>query len=236
MYCPNCGKEVTSDFCTNCGFDTRQPVNRPFAPAPPPKKKMSGCGCLAAVAVFFALGFILLLVVFGISEAGSPHTAVPEQTAAPVRSAAEETAAPQTSAVPQETETVTETQTEPATVSVTEEETSSETAGRLSYEDYVKAFETGEFPGVDPDFKAYMDEYERFFDRYISIMYNLSSDNTAGVVTDYFEMLEQYTEWTQKIEAVDTDKLSPADSAYYTYITLKVTSKMYAAALAASGE
>ena len=72
MYCPNCGKELPSDndFCIYCGMRLVQPTQVPPATPPPVTEpaapKTAKRGVLLAV-IYFALGFLGILVNYGIT-------------------------------------------------------------------------------------------------------------------------------------------------------------------------
>ena len=80
--------------------------------------------------------------------------------------------------------------------------------------------------GVTPEFKQMMDNYEAFFDEYISFMYKLGDENDSNDLSalgDYFSMLEKEAKIMSEMEAIDEKELSDADAAYY----LEVTSRIY---------
>lgn len=80
---------------------------------------------------------------------------------------------------------------------------------------------------VSADFKKMMDEYESFMDSYVEFMqeYKNSSDPTS-MMTQYSEMIKEYGEFMNKVNAVETDKLSAADYAYYLEVTARVSKKL----------
>ena len=90
--------------------------------------------------------------------------------------------------------------------------------------------ETGETAAsteVTPELKAFLDEYEAFFDEYIEFMkkYNSSGD-TVSLMSDYLQMLEKYTSFTEAVEKYDSDEMSDADRAYYIEVTTRVSKKL----------
>lgn len=80
---------------------------------------------------------------------------------------------------------------------------------------------------VTPELKAFLDEYEAFFDEYIEFMkkYNSSGD-TVSLMSDYLQMLEKYTSFTEAVEKYDSDEMSDADRAYYIEVTTRVSKKL----------
>ena len=80
---------------------------------------------------------------------------------------------------------------------------------------------------VTASFKEMMDGYESFMGDYVEFMKKYkSSDNVASMLSDYTEMMQKYTDWAAKIDEVDSDSLSPADSAYYLEVQGRVLQKM----------
>lgn len=98
----------------------------------------------------------------------------------------------------------------------------------LSIEEIKKLIENGDYSLVTPEFKETMDSYEAFCDDYIKFMKDYQSGDMdfSKMLEDYTKMLSDMGEWTTKIEEMDTENLSPADSAYYTLVTLRVSKKM----------
>jgi RNA polymerase subunit RPABC4/transcription elongation factor Spt4 len=81
--------------------------------------------------------------------------------------------------------------------------------------------------GVDPDLKAFLDEYEEFMNQYTDFMVKYeSSDDALGMMLDYTKMLQEYAEFTDKLEKYDTKEMSDADAAYYLEVTSRVTANM----------
>lgn len=80
---------------------------------------------------------------------------------------------------------------------------------------------------VTPELKAFLDEYEAFFDEYIEFMkkYNNSGD-TVSLMSDYLQMLEKYTSFTEAVEKYDSEEMSDADRAYYIEVTTRVSKKL----------
>ena len=47
-----------------------------------------------------------------------------------------------------------------------------------------------------------------------------------GMLNDLTTMMQKEQEWINKINAIDTASLSPADDAYYVLVTLRVNQKL----------
>lgn len=85
---------------------------------------------------------------------------------------------------------------------------------------------------VDPDLKAFLDEYEEFIDDYIKFMKKYGeSDDTVSMLTDYTEMMSKYADFAEKLDKYDSDTMSPADAAYYIEVTTRCSKKLAEASL-----
>ncbi len=81
---------------------------------------------------------------------------------------------------------------------------------------------------IRPDFKQAMDSYEKFFDEYIAFMKEYqTSDNPLGMITEYLEFMTQYSEAMEDLQNMDTTSMTPAESAYYTEVMLRINQKLY---------
>lgn len=65
-----------------------------------------------------------------------------------------------------------------------------------------------------------MNDYVDFMKKYTS------SDNPAGLMKDYTEIVSKYADWGKKIDDIDEDSLSKADYDYYIDVTARVTKKL----------
>ncbi len=81
--------------------------------------------------------------------------------------------------------------------------------------------------GVDPDLKAFLDEYEAFMDQYIAFMQKYQANPTdLGLLMEYADMMQEYADFIDKVDAYDSDEMSTADAAYYLEVTTRCTQKM----------
>lgn len=81
---------------------------------------------------------------------------------------------------------------------------------------------------IRPDFKQAMDSYEKFFDEYIAFMKEYqTSDNPLGMIAEYLEFMTQYSEAMEDLQNMDTTSMTPAESAYYTEVMLRINQKLY---------
>lgn len=81
--------------------------------------------------------------------------------------------------------------------------------------------------GVSPEFKAYMDSYEAFFDEYLDFMESADEDEDGfGYLLRYAAMMERYVEVMDSLEAVDEEALSTADEVYYLEVLSRINRKL----------
>ncbi|MDD6482357.1 MAG: hypothetical protein PUF65_08875 [Lachnospiraceae bacterium] len=85
---------------------------------------------------------------------------------------------------------------------------------------------------VNPDLKAFLDEYEDFVDRYVEFMnkYN-QSDADVTMLADYADILKEYDEFNKSLEKYDADTMSESDAAYYIEVTTRCSEKLAKVAL-----
>ena len=86
--------------------------------------------------------------------------------------------------------------------------------------------------GIRPEFRKTMEDYEAFYDEYIAFMekYNNSSD-PAGMMMDYLSLMNRLSEWEKSIDRINEDELSTEELLLYNEVTLRVASKLNAAAI-----
>ena len=79
----------------------------------------------------------------------------------------------------------------------------------------------GETIEVHEDFKQYMDDFEAFFDEYVEIMSEDDPDEFA-----LLEMMTEYLEMIESMDALSDAELSEGDLAYYLAITTRIYAKL----------
>lgn len=80
---------------------------------------------------------------------------------------------------------------------------------------------------VDPDLKAFLDEYEEFMYDYIDFMAEYEeSDDVFAMLDDYTKLMTKYAEFAEELEEYDPDEMTAADAAYYLEVTNRVNQKM----------
>lgn len=81
--------------------------------------------------------------------------------------------------------------------------------------------------GINPDFKAMMDSYERFFNSYVEFMKKYSrSNDPLGMLADYTDYMSKYMDAMDKLEKIDTDELSTEDYKYYIDVMARIQKKL----------
>ena len=79
---------------------------------------------------------------------------------------------------------------------------------------------------VTPEFKEMLDSYETFMDHYVEIAKQAETSTDAQLLSEYGTLLQEEADWIAKIEAIDPNTLSAADSAYYVAVTGRVLVKV----------
>lgn len=70
--------------------------------------------------------------------------------------------------------------------------------------------------GISIEFKEAMDSYEAFFDEYAEFMKKFSkSGNAVGMMLDYSSYMTKYADAMDKLNKVDTEKLTIEEQKYY---------------------
>ena len=82
---------------------------------------------------------------------------------------------------------------------------------------------------IRPEVKEFLDAYEACMDEYVAFMQKyLNADPTSMVsmMGDYYSILARYTEFAEKIDALDESELTNAELAYYLEVTNRVNQKL----------
>lgn len=79
---------------------------------------------------------------------------------------------------------------------------------------------------VTPEFKEMLDSYETFMDHYVEIAKQAETSTDAQLLSEYGTLLQEEADWIDKIDAIDPNTLSAADSAYYVAVTGRVFAKV----------
>ena len=85
---------------------------------------------------------------------------------------------------------------------------------------------------IRPEVKEFLDAYEACMDEYVEFMkkyVNADPTNLVAMMGDYYKMLDRYTEYAEKIDAMDESELTNAELAYYLEVTNRVSQKLLTA-------
>ena len=96
--------------------------------------------------------------------------------------------------------------------------------GKTSANGESKASQT-DANGVSLEFKAQMDEYEKFFDEFVEF-FEKYDENDPSMYVQYATMMAQYAKTTEALQSIDEDSLSTADHYYYVEVTARITAKL----------
>ena len=107
-----------------------------------------------------------------------------------------------------------------------------ETAEPKETEEPEETEEPAEEPTEEPeevsaDFKAAMDKYEAFIDEYVTFIKKYEEEGRPlSMLSEYTELMTQYTEFAETMAAYNGDNLSAADYAYYIEVMGRVSQKL----------
>ena len=82
---------------------------------------------------------------------------------------------------------------------------------------------------VRPECREFLDSYEACMNEYVDFMKKYMNADAASVVSmmgDYYKILARYTEYAEKIDALDQSELTNAELAYYLEVTNRVSQKL----------
>ncbi len=81
--------------------------------------------------------------------------------------------------------------------------------------------------GIRPEFKELLDSYEAFFDSYAEFMQKYKeSGNSAAMLTDYLDFMNQYLDMSEKLNALGEEEMNDEEAAYYLEVTLRISQKL----------
>ena len=83
--------------------------------------------------------------------------------------------------------------------------------------------------GIRPEVKEFLDAYEACMDEYAEFMkryMNADAADTLAMMGDYYRILAGYTEYAEKLDALDESELTDAELAYYLEVTNRVSQKL----------
>lgn len=116
----------------------------------------------------------------------------------------------------------TESQTEPVTEVQEQTQAATEEVTQPATEPQAE-----ESSHVNPELKAFLDEYEAFMDKYVEFMQKYkNSTDTLSMLAEYADMMTQYTTYMQAVNDYDSSTMTTADSLYFLEVTTRVSQKL----------
>lgn len=81
--------------------------------------------------------------------------------------------------------------------------------------------------GLDPDFKAAMDSYEKFMDEYVALMKKYSANPTdMSLLADYADYMTKYADFVEDFEKWEDEEMNATETAYYIEVQSRVSKKL----------
>ena len=81
--------------------------------------------------------------------------------------------------------------------------------------------------GLDPDFKAAMDSYEKFMDEYVAFMKKYKDNpSDLGLLADYADYMSKYADFVEDFEKWEDEEMNAAETAYYIDVQARVSKKL----------
>ena len=84
---------------------------------------------------------------------------------------------------------------------------------------------------VSSNIKELADGFESFMNKYIDFMVSVKNKNSLSALSEYTQLLAEYSDWMTKIDNVDTSQLSDTDAAYFMEVYARVMGKLASAGL-----
>ena len=87
--------------------------------------------------------------------------------------------------------------------------------------------DTSNNSGIDPDFKAAMDSYEKFMDEYVAFMKKYKNNpSDLGLLADYADYMSKYADFVEDFEKWEDEEMNAAETAYYIDVQARVSKKL----------
>ena len=81
--------------------------------------------------------------------------------------------------------------------------------------------------GLDPDFKAAMDSYEKFMDEYVTFMKKYKDNpSDLGLLADNTNYMSKYADFVEDFEKWEDEEMNAAETAYYIDVQARVSKKL----------
>lgn len=214
-FCRQCGAvlEEGGRFCPACGAPVENAAKWPEAPTARPRKAKKP---ILRRWWFWLLVVLLAGGLFGRGGSGGTREIAPQPAeSALVAPSATSRPTPVPTAIP--TPKPTATPTPSPSPRPTPTPTPEPTAPALT--------ETT----IRPEIKEFLDSYESCMNEYVAFMKKYMSADAGsmiGMLGDYYSILARYTEFADKLDALDEDELTAAELAYYLEVTGRVSQKL----------
>jgi len=81
--------------------------------------------------------------------------------------------------------------------------------------------------GISSEFKAAMDSYEQFFDEYLSVMNEMTTNpSDLSILQKYTKFMGKYAETMKKFEAIKNEDMTPEEESYYLEVSARINQKL----------
>ncbi len=81
--------------------------------------------------------------------------------------------------------------------------------------------------GIDPEFKAAMDSYEKFMDEYVSFMKKYKENpSDMDILADYADYMTKYADFVEDFETWEDEDMNSSETAYYIEVQARVSKKL----------
>lgn len=89
------------------------------------------------------------------------------------------------------------------------------------------AADTEAVGGLGAEFKAAMDSYETFMNKYVDFMKKYQGNPTdPGLLTEYASIMSDYAEFVEDFEKWESEEMNAEEAAYYAEVNDRVAKKL----------
>lgn len=87
--------------------------------------------------------------------------------------------------------------------------------------------EKGDDNGLDPEFKAAMDSYEKFMEEYVAFMKKYKANpSDLSLLSDYADYMTKYTDFVEDFDDWEDENMNSTETAYYIEVQSRVNKKL----------